>query len=159
MAMSYGRQKKVDIVSRQPYKCLLSKDEIIELRYVGLSLREIAKKAGVSNTTIFAYLNPGYSTRRFRKYYRRLKGEKREKHITDCRIRERRFQKKSLKLNPKNAFGKVSWKAKEISYIEEHIKDKTILEIAIDLKRTYHSVKSTIRQLRIDSSLNSNLHR
>lgn len=136
-------------MSKRQWKCNLSREEIVRLKSEGRSVREIARLAGVTAPAIQYYLNPEPTKRRTREFYRNLDENKKE----DYRKEQRRFQgnsqKLSLILKPRQVRGGIAWTIQELEYLQENAKIKTALEIAIALKRTYHSVKHAAQRYQI----------
>ncbi len=133
-------------MSRPRYKCLLSKEEILELRKQGTTIKEIACIAGVSEPCIRNYLNPEYNRISVSNYYRRIKGEKRTNFLNDQLRRRKNSQKLSLILKPKQSPGGIGWTTEELEYLSSYVKTKTILEMTLFLNRTYYSVQKAIRR-------------
>ena len=138
-------------MSKRQSKCLLSREEILRFKKEGKSIREIAILAGVTKPCIQYYLNPEPFVRRAREFYQDLDSEKREAYIEEQKRLARNSQKLSLILKPKQAKGGIGWTTHELEYLQENIKTKTLLEIAIDLKRTFHSVKHAAQRYGISS--------
>ncbi len=138
-------------MSRRRYKCSLSKEQIIDLRARGLSFDKIGEIGGVTGTSIRAYLNPDEFNHRASEYYRRLKGKKRAKFLKKERDKAKESQAISMEEKPKNATFGIEWTLKELKYLRDNIKTKTILELAIDLRRTFHSTKHTVLRFGISA--------
>lgn len=132
-------------MGRRRYKCLLSREEILKLREEGKTFKEIGSLAGVSKNSIRSYINPEPGRKYSREFHRKLKGEKRGKFLTNQNNRRKESQKLSLELKPKQALGGIDWTTTELEYLAANIKTKTILQLAKDLKRTFHSTKYAVQ--------------
>lgn len=133
-------------MSKRRVKCLLSKAEIHKLRRGGKSIQEIADIAGVSKSCIQLYLDPEMARRNSRNFYRRLEGNKRQRYINKQKRWANNSQKLSLILKARQARGGIEWTTEEIEYLQENAKTKTAIQIAIELKRTFYSVKSAAKR-------------
>jgi hypothetical protein len=110
------------------------------LRDAGIALTLIAELAGITLNGVRNRLRPK-SKRQPKPYSFRSPRAKRA-YLTRQRDRQKQYQRKSLK-HAKNA---GAWTPQEIRFLEKHASELTLVELAIHLERTYHSVSHYINR-------------
>ena len=121
-------------------KSKLSTADMRRLRQAGISLQMIAELAGITPNGVRNRLRS--KAKQQHKLY--VFGSVRSKraYLTKQRDRQQQYQKKS-RARAKN-FG--PWTTSEVRFLEKNASELTLLELAIRLKRTYHSVSHYINR-------------
>jgi len=121
-------------------KSRLSTAEMKRLSKAGIKMPMIAKLAGITLQGVRVRLNPKYQYNPDEYEY-----APDGKYLAKARERQREYQEISLK-HARNFGG---WLPKEIRFLEKKAPELTVLELAIELQRTYYAVNHFVSRDRI----------
>ena len=121
-------------------KSRLSTDEMKRLRKAGINLSTIAKLASITLQGVRFRINPKY---RYNPDDYEYAPDR--KYLAKARERQREYQQISLK-HARN-FG--AWASKEIRFLKKNAPELTVLELALELQRTYYAVNHFVTRHRI----------
>ena len=112
-------------------KSKLSTEEMKRLARAGIKLSMIAKLAEITLQGVRYRINPNYQWKPDEYEYTPDR-----KYLKTQRERQQEYQQISLTLA--RTFG--AWTDKEVRFLEKNATDLTVLELALELQRTYYSV-------------------
>jgi len=121
-------------------KSRLSTDEMKRLRKAGINFTTIAKLAGITLQGVRTRINPKYQYNPDEYEYAPDR-----KYLAKARERQREYQQISLK--HARHFG--AWTSKEIRFLKKNAPELTVLELAIELRRTYYAVNHFVARHQI----------
>ena len=124
-------------------KSKLSTAEMKRLREAGIPIAMIAQLAGITSNGVRNRLR-SRAKRQTKEYVFSSPRSKRD-YLTKQRDRQQEYQRKSV--GRARNFG--AWTASEVRFLEKNASDLTLLQLAMILKRTYHSVSHFINRHRI----------
>lgn len=121
-------------------KSRLSTAEMKRLSKAGIDLGMIARLAGITVQGVRYRILPNYQRNADAYEYRPDRT-----YLAKQRGRQREYQEISLK-HARN-FG--AWMSKEVRFLEKNAPESTVLELALELQRTYYAVNHFIARHRI----------
>ena len=121
-------------------KSRLSTDEMKRLSKAGIKMPMIAKLAGITLQGVRTRINPKYQYNPDEYEY-----APDGKYLTKQRERQREYQEISLK-HARNFGG---WMPKEVHFLEKNAPELTVLELALELQRTYYAVNHFVTRHKI----------
>ena len=123
-------------------KSQLSTAEMKHLSKAGINFPMIARLAGITLQGVRCRLDPKYQYNPDAYEY-----HPNRKYLARQRERQREYQEISLK-HARN-FG--AWTVKETRFVENNAPELTVLELAIELQRTYYSVNHYVARHHINT--------
>ena len=118
-------------------KSKLSTAEMKRLARVGIKPSMIAKLAGITVQGVRYRIDPNYQWKPDEYDYKPDR-----KYLK--KARERQWEYQNISLKRARTFG--AWTPKEIRFLERNATDLTILEMALELQRTYFSVNHFVNR-------------